>query len=150
MPLDANLPDYIASVAGNLPGITGVFGTGQGVIGDPFRPGQTILAAPDAPTGTYTFWADLPNGRGEWLTQDGAEEWTWDFPTRLWLPRADLANMRRQAHPLYEMFRAAFAADRTLGGRVARARVSAFDFSSDDFWSWLDININVIEQVLDD
>ena len=147
MSLNADISDYLASVAGNIDGITAVFGTGQGAIGDPLRPGQTIRPAPDAPTGTWTFWADLPSGKGEWLTQDGAEQWDWDFPCRLWLPRADLASLRRQAHPLYGSFRDAFAADRTLGGRVTSARVSAFDFSSDDFWSWLDVNIAVVEQV---
>ena len=106
-----------------------------------------MLAAPDAPTGPWTFWADLPNGRGEWLTQDGAEGWTWDFPTRLWLPRADLANMRRNAQPMYGLFAAAFAADRTLGGRVTSCRITSFDIGSDSSWAWMDSNLEVVEQI---
>lgn len=145
--LNPDIPDYIASMSGRISGITAAFGTGQGNIGDPFRPGQTILAAPDAPTGPYTYWTDLPSGKGEWLTQDGAEQWEWDFPSRLWLPRSDLSNMRRLVGPMYGAFRDVFAYDRDLGGLVASARISAFDFSSDDHWSWLDINIAVVEQI---
>jgi hypothetical protein len=143
--MNPNLPDYVASVAGRVAGITAVFGTGQGVIIDPFRPGQTILAAPDAPTGPWTFWADLPSGKGDWLTQDLAEQWEWDIPCRLWMPRADLANMRRTAQLMYGRFRDVFAGDRSLGGAVESCRISAFDIGNDASWSWLDINLAVVE-----
>jgi hypothetical protein len=142
-----DLADYIASVAARVTGITAVFGTGQGVIGDPLRPGQTIQAAPDAPTGPWTFWADLPSGKGDWLTQDLAERWDWDFPCRLWLPHADLANMRRNAQPMYGRIRDAFAADRDLGGRAESCRISAFDIGNDASWSWLDVNLAVVESL---
>jgi hypothetical protein len=146
--LDPNLADYVASVAGRVAGVTAVFGTGQGEIGDPLRPGQTIRAAPDAPTAPWTFWADLPSGKGIWLTQDLAEGWEWDFPCRLWLPRADLANMRRAAQPMYGRFRDAFVQDRDLGGRVQSVRISAFDIGSDASWAWMDLNLNVNEETI--
>ena len=149
MSLDPHIPDYLASMGGRVSGVTAVFGTGQGLIADPFGPSQAIAAAPDAPTGAWTYWADLPNGKGDWLTQDGAEQWEWDFPTRLWLPRTDLGNMRRVVGSMYGAFRDVYVADRTLSGRVTWARISAFDIGSDDFWSWLDINVAVVEQVWD-
>jgi hypothetical protein len=147
--MNPDLPDYIASMGARVSGVTGVFGTGQGHVGDPFRPGETILAAPDASTGNYTFWADLPSGKGEWLTQDLAEQWEWDIPCRLWLPRADLANMRRLTQPMYGRFADVFAADRQLAGQVQSCRISAFDIGSDDRWSWLDINLAVIETLME-
>jgi hypothetical protein len=145
--LDDDLEDYIASVAARVAGIVEVFGTGQGVIGDPFNPGQTIRAAPDAPTGPWTFWVDLPSGKGVWLTQDLAESWDWDFPCRLWLPRGDLANMRRLARPMYRKLADAFAQDRDLGGRVQSCRITAFDIGSDASWAWMDVNLIATEHI---
>lgn len=144
----AAIVDYTAQVAAGIEGISAVYGCGQGSIGDPLNPGQTVQAAPDAPTGIYTHWSDMPDApRIEWITQGGVVQYTWDVPMRLWLPRVDLANLRRNALPFYDRYLHAFLADHTLGGLCLIARPSKFERGSDDLWAWLDVNLEVTEEV---
>lgn len=144
----ARIVDYTAQVAAGLPGVTAVFGVGEGTIGDPLRPGQTIQAAPDAPTAPMTHWSDLPKTtRLDRVTQDGMVEYIWDLPMRFWLGRADLANMRRTALPLYDGYLHAFMADPTLGGHCLLATPNRFELGDDEVWAWLDVNLEVTELV---
>jgi hypothetical protein len=144
----ATIVDYTAQVAAGIPGITAVFGCGQGNIGDPLNPGQTIQPAPDAPTGVYTHWSDLPDATGiEFISQDGTAQYTWQIPMVLWLPRVDLANMRRLALPFYQAYASAFTSNPTLGGLCLVSPRLQFRLDSDTKWAWLDITLEVIEEV---
>ena len=144
----ATIVDYTAQVAAGITGITAVFGCGQGSIGDPLNPGQTIAPAPDAPTSPWTHWSDLPDATSvEPLTQDGTSVYTWDLPMRLWLPLNDRANMRRLALPFLQRYNDAFLADLTLGGLCLVTPRLQFRFGDDAMWGWLDINLEVIEEV---
>lgn len=140
--------DYTAQVAAGITGVTAVFGAGLGTIGDPLRPGQTIQAAPDAPTGPFTHWSDLPKSTVlERVSQTGSVSYVWDLPMRLWLARADLANLRRTALPFYDRYLHAFMADPTLGGLCLIATPTRFDLGDDAVWGWLDVNLEVAELV---
>lgn len=140
--------DYTAQVAAGITGVTAVFAAGLGVIGDPLRPGQTIQAAPDAPTGAFTHWSDLPKAPTiERLTQNGTVSYLWDLPMRLWLARSDLANLRRTALPFYDRYLHAFMADPTLGGLCVIATPKLFELGDDAVWGWLDVNLEVSEVV---
>jgi len=142
----ATIVDYTAYIAAGIIGITAVFGAGGGVISDPLNPGQTIRAAPDAPTGPWTHWSDMPDGKIEPVTQTGTDLYEWDVPMCLWLPRADLANMRRLAMPFYARYAVAFGADRTFGGLCMHSHLFAIGRSGDAKWERIDFNLQVLEE----
>jgi len=144
----ATIVDYTAQVAAGISGVTAVFGCGQGSIGDPLNPGQTIQPAPDAPTGLWTHWSELPDSADiEYVAQDGTAEYRWQVPMVLWLPRVDLANMRRLGLPFYQAYASAFGADPTLGGLCLVAPRLHYRFDSNDRWAWLDMTLEVTEMV---
>lgn len=143
----AEIVDYTAQVAGRIAGVTAVFGVGTGLVGDPRRPGQTIAAAPDAPTSAFTHWSDLPDSTAIERLSQTSDEYTWDLPMRLWLPRADMANMRRLAVPFYASYTQAFMADPTLGGLCLVTGRMTLRTGDDDVWAWIDVNLEVTEVV---
>ena len=154
----AYIVDYSAAVAarvqnltlpnGEVGGVRSVYGAGQGLFGDPLRPGQTIQPAPEAPQEAFTHISDLPGAPNPTpLTQDGTVELLWAVPMRLYVPRSDLATVRQTLLPFYDGYEAAFWPDRTLGGLCLLAYIKSFTRGSDDDWAWLDMELSVLEEV---
>ena len=144
----AEIVDQTAAVAALLPGMKSVRGVGSGLVIDPLNPGQFILAAPGSPTGTFEHWSDLPDATSvTYETQDGTLLYLWDLPMRLWLPRTDLTEMRRVAIPFIQAYPAAMLADRTLGQLCTGISRFRFSTGSDDKFAWLDLNLELVEEV---
>jgi len=160
----AQIVDYTALVAARIKPqripsgyveMRAVFGTGQvdpdtgePLYQDPLHPGQPLQPAPENPLEPYTHFSDLPDAPGiEWLDQEGDVALTWDIPMRFWFPRSDLAMARQTAMPFYAAYLSEFHKDYTLGGLCKLARVSRYAIGGDEFDSWLDVNLSVLEEV---
>lgn len=140
--------DYTAVVAAGIDGVKSVAASGQGDYEDPLRVGSSVAAAPSNPTSAFSHWSDVPDAPPvEWVSQSGTVELAWKVPMRLWLPKGDLAEVRRQVLPFYDRYLRAFVRDRTLGGLVLRADIMRFAIGGNDSWSWLDVGLTAIERV---
>ena len=143
----AQIVDQTAAVAAGIAGIKTVRGVGSGLVLDPLN-GGPILAASGSPTGTYEHWSDLPDATEvTYETQQGTLLYLWDLPMRLWLPRGDLSEMRRTTIPFIQAYPAAMLADHTLGQLATVIPRFRFTVGSDDRFAWLDINLEVVEEV---
>jgi len=144
----ALIVDYTAALAAGIAGVKSVAGAGQGDTDDPLRPGQKIVACGGNPSEPYQHWSELPDAPTvQWLTQNGTVELTWELPMRLWLPRTDLAVMRRNALPFYDGYLRAFIRDYLLGGLVIRSEITHIQRDGDDDWTWLEIMLSLTEIV---
>lgn len=150
--------DYTAALAASVQGVTmpngsvvgvrSVFGAGQGVIGDPLRPGNTIQATPERPQEPFQHVSRLPDAPNlEWISQQSVEL-TWTIPMTLYIQRGDAATAVQAALPFYDPYLAAFAHDPTLGGNVLIAQIKSFKPGTDEAWYWLDIEVEVTEVVI--
>lgn len=144
----ALIVDYTAALAAGIEGVKSVAGAGQGATDDPLRPGRKVQACGGSPSEPFQHWSELPDAPAvQWLTQNATVELTWDVPMRLWLPRADLAAMRRAALPFYDGYLRAFIVDRLLGGLVTRSEVSRMERGGDEDWTWLEVTLTLTEIV---
>ena len=144
----AEIVDQTAAIAASLPGMKSVRGVGSGLVIDPLNPSQFILPAPGSPTGTFEHWSDLPDATSvTYDTQDPLLLYLWDIPMRLWLPRGDLAEMRRVVMPFIQGYPAAMLADPRIGQLCLGINRFRFSTGSDDKFAWLDLNLEVMEEV---
>lgn len=145
----AEIVDKTAAVAGGIAGVRAVFGSGQGATDDPLRPGRKIDPAPSADrVGDLSHISFLPDAPGiEPIDQDGGIEIVWRIPMQLTLGRTELAKARAVALPFYADYIAAFWGDRTLGGLCAMSRIVLFDIANEGQDRWLQVDLEVREEV---
>lgn len=139
--------DYTAQRAALVPGMRAVFGSGQGVIGDPLRPGATIAPCPERPTEPLTHWSKMPDAPSiEWVSMQSVEL-HWTIPMTLWIERSDAATAAQVSLPFYSGYLDAFLPDPTLSGLAMLSWIRSFKPGADDEWFWLDVELEVQELV---
>ena len=145
----ADIVDYTAWRAGTfIPGLTSVAGAGQGVYSDPFRPGETIAAAPSNPVAALSHWSELPTAPAiNYVTQSGTVEIAWTIPMKLFISKAPIEDVRRILLPFYDGYLAAFVPDPTLGGLAVRSYFASFGVQGNDDWAWLAVSLVAVELV---
>ena len=146
----ADIVDYTAWRAGTfVAGLTSVAGAGQGIYSDPFRPGETIAAAPSNPVAPFSHWSELPTAPAiQYVTQSGTVEIAWTIPMRLWVSKAPIEDVRRTLLPFFDRYLAAFVPDPTLGGLAVRSYIASFGVQGNDDWAWLAVSLVAVELVL--
>lgn len=153
-----SIVDYTAAKAAGIQGIVlpngetvgvrSIYGAGQGIYDDPLRPGQTIQPAPESATEPLMHVSRLPDAPTiEWISQTGTVELTWTIQMSLFIARGDAATAAQVVLPFYDAYLAAFTADPMLGGLCMVSRISSFKTGTDESWCWLDVDLEVLEQV---
>jgi hypothetical protein len=136
---------------GTLVGVRSIYGAGQNLIADPLRTGQMIQPCPENPTEPFTHFSTLPEAPAVApITQQGLVEFTWTIPMRLALPRGDAATATATLLPFYDAYMAALSmngTDWSLGGLALNAYIKSFARSSDASWLWLEMELQVTEEV---
>lgn len=132
---------------GSVVGVRSVYGGGQGVIGDPLRPGNTIQPVQERPSEPLMHVSRLPDAPTvTWITQQTVEL-IWTIQMSLYLQRGDAATAAQAALPFYDAYLAAFTPQTTLGGLCLLSQIKSFKTGTDEAWYWLDIELEVTEQV---
>lgn len=154
----ARIVDYTAAVAariqnvalpnGTVVGVRAIYGAGQNVYGDPLRPGQYIQPAPALPLEPFSHMSELPDAPTVVpVTQTGTVQFGWVVPMRLYVPLGDFAAVRQTLLPFYAAYASVFTPDWTLGGLCLISSIKSFTRGVDANWAWLDVELDVIEQV---
>lgn len=143
--------DFTARIAGGIDGIKSVSASGQGYYDDPLRPGQKIAVAGVEPKEPYSHMSDIPAApMVKYVNQSGGVELTWHVPMRLWLPKTD-DDARRTGLPFYDRYLRAFLLNYYLNdgteNLALRTELTGFRPGGDKDWSWLDIQLTVVERV---
>lgn len=143
--------DYTCVLAAGIRDIRSVAGAGQGYYDDPLRPGQKIAVAGVEPKEIYSHFSDVPAApMVKYVNQSGTVELTWMVPMRLWLPKTD-DDARRGALPFYDRYLEKFLLNYYLNdgdeNLALRTELSGFRPGGDKDWSWLDVQLTVVERV---
>ncbi len=132
--------DQAAAIAGGVAGITSVWAAGSGLVDDPLRAGQKIVASPvdNVEPGSCHVLAPVamaPEGGG--LGMAGMTVVRWTLPIRVYFSRNDLANAIRLSTPFYVSFYTAFAAHITLNGTCRDAYLTGGKTVGDEKNTWI-------------
>lgn len=140
--------DQTAAIAGLVPGVLRTFGCGSGNVADPFRPGEKIAAAWANPIEPFTHVSEMPDlGSLPLGAMIGTHIVTWKIGMKLFVDRADVAEVRRIVAPLWVGYLTAFAAHLTLNQTAQRIASIDFSIKSSDEWAWMAMDLVVTERL---